>query len=232
MLPLNRFLPVLLACAAPLAASAQAPPSPPAPARPATPVPAATPRVPSLVGKLNLRSPNLGAPGSRVDAATRGDGEEISSLYVLTPETIGLTARAQPALIWYQTKPAPLPFEFALLRPGEAKPVLALHFPDGRRAGFQCIRLAEHGVHLEPHVDYQWVVALIRDPKSRSRDILSSGWIRREEGVGGSQAWYDQLGTVSDRILKNPLDLRLRAQRSALLHSVGLVVPAAADVAP
>jgi hypothetical protein len=167
-----------------------------------------------------------------VDAATRGDGDEISSLYVLTPETVGLTARAQPSLLWYQTKPARLPFEFALLRPGEARPVLTLHLPDGRRAGFQRIRLAEHDVKLEPNVDYQWVVALIRDPKSRSRDILSSGWIRRQEGAAGDEAWYDRLELLSDRILRDPRDLRLRAQRASLLRGVGLIVPAEVDAAP
>jgi hypothetical protein len=231
MFRLKHLLFVVLAGASPVAAQ-QATPSP---AKAATPKPAASPTpasVPSLRGKLNLKSPNLGAPGSRVDAATRGDGDEIASLYVLTPETIGLTARAQPSLFWYQTKPARLPFEFALLRPGQAAPVLALRWPDGLRAGFQRLRLAEHGVSLEPNVDYQWVVALVRDPKSRSRDILSSGWIRRQVDVAPSEAWYDRLETLLDRIAASPRDPRLRAQRSALLRSVGLAIPASVDTAP
>jgi hypothetical protein len=167
-----------------------------------------------------------------VDAATRGDGDAVSSLYVLAPETIGTTRHAQPSLFWFQTKPARLPFEFALLRPGEAKPVLALHWPDGLRSGFQRLRLADHGIALEPNIDYQWVVALVRDPQSRSRDIISSGWIHRISGAAAGEAWYDTLETLADQIAEHPQERRLRAKRADLLRGADLIGPANADTIP
>jgi len=43
--------------------------------------------------------------------APRLVGDDVASLYVISPEDVGLTARAQPTLYWYQTAPAQLPFE-------------------------------------------------------------------------------------------------------------------------
>lgn len=202
---------------------------------PATPIPkpAATPAaVPSLLGKLTFKPVLRGAPAGRVDAASRGDGDEVASLYVLAPAQVGLTTKAQPTLYWYQTRPAEVPCEFALLRENQAEPVLRVAFKDARRAGWQQLSLAAHAVTLEPGVEYQWVVALVRDPGNRSRDIVSSAWVQRVPALAGGRPtpqdyaahgiWYDALEALSEKIAAHPGDQRLQAVRDDFLSQVGL----------
>jgi hypothetical protein len=188
----------------------------------------------SLRGRLNYKPVGPGVPSGRVDAGSRGEGDEIASLYVIAPENIGLSTRSQPTLFWFQTAPAKLPYEITLLRPNDPKPVLRLHGSDGTAGGFHRLNLADHGIHLAPGVDYQWVVALIRDPQSRSRDIVSSGWVRHSASSGaavrpGDAAslaaaglWYDTVAALFAQIDKNPRDAQLAADRRDLLTQVGL----------
>ncbi len=201
-----------------------------------TPVPN-TPSVkkvlPSLRGKLNYKSIGLGAPAGRVDAGSRGDGNEVASLYVLAPEHVGLTTHSQPTLFWFQTAPAKLPFEISILKPNDPTPVLRVRRPVAAASGFQHLDLAAQGVSLAPGVDYQWVVALVRDPQSRSRDIVSSGWIRhvgkkevpRSAGPAAyaeSGIWYDTVSALFDQIAAHPHDAQLAADRRDLFTQVGL----------
>ncbi len=69
--------------------------------------------------------------------------------------------------------------EFALVRENHPKPILTIREPRARGRGFQKIRLADHDCTLEPGVIYRWVIAVVRDPASRSRDIVSSARIQR-----------------------------------------------------
>jgi len=215
-------------------------------AKPATPVPS-TPVVikpggPSLRGKLIYRSLGLGAPDGRVDAGSRGDGDEVASLYVIAPENVGLTIRAQPSVYWYQTAPAQLPFEISILKPNDPTPVMLVRQTGATTRGFHHLDLGEHGVTLAPGTDYQWVVALVRDPQSRSKDIVSSGWIRhtqpsestalRQDAAGYAAAgyWYDTITALFAQIEAHPQDAQLAADRRDLFAQVGLpplpVIPA------
>jgi len=204
------------------------PPGTPAPATP----PAVKPGVPSLRGKLIYKPIGRGAPAGRVDAGSRGDGDEVASLYVLAPEHVGLTTRAQPTLFWFQTAPASLPFEISILIPNDPTPVLHVRRSNATTGGFHHLDLADHGVRLAPGVDYQWVVALVRDPQSRSRDIVSSGWIRYSAPPGSTSSdsaaavragyWYDLMTTLFAQITARPGDAQLAADRRDLLTQVGL----------
>ena len=214
------------------AAHAQQPATPTPTPAPVTPTPV-HPAVPSLKGKLLYKPIGRGAPAGRVDAGSRGDGDEVASLYVLAPEHVGLTTRSQPSLFWFQTAPTRLPFEISLLKPNDPEPVLRVRRTDASAGGFQHLDLVDHGVSLAPGVDYQWVVALIRDPESRSRDIISSGWIRhvdkRDSPHGSSPAhyaaegiWYDAVAELFKKIVARPRDPQLAADRRDLLTQVGL----------
>jgi hypothetical protein len=206
-----------------------------APAQTPTPTPA---KSPSLKGKLPFKPVGMGFPRGRVDAGSRGDGDEITSLYVISPDDLGLSARAQPRLYWFQTKPAELPFEFSILRPNDPKPVLHVKRTGKTTSGFHHLDLAAEGVSLTPGVDYQWVVALVRDPQSRSRDIVSSGWIRhvtREAGkdpasLAAAGLWYDTVSTLFAQIEARPNDPQLSADRRDLFTQVGL--PPLPSIAP
>jgi hypothetical protein len=175
-----------------------------------------------------------GAPAGRVDAGSRGDGNEVASLYVLAPEHVGLTTRAQPSLFWFQTAPARLPFEISILKPNDPTPLLRVRRPDAATSGFQHLDLADQGVSLAPGIDYQWVVALVRDPQSRSRDIVSSGWIRRVAAKDGLERssdpavcasegiWYDAIAALFAKIAAQPSNAQLESDRRDLLTQVGL----------
>lgn len=209
-----------------------APPTPkPQPATP-TPKPAEPAPTPSLRGALTYKPFLRGVPGGRIDAGSRGDGDALASLYVLAPDHVGLTTKPQPTLYWFQTAPAETAFELTLLRPGRPAPLLEVRLENARRAGLRRLRLADHGCTLEPGVEYQWVIALVRDPASRSRDIVSSGWIKRRAPLslaGPSAAeyaahgvWHDALEALCEEIEARPADAHLRAIRADLLVQAGL----------
>ena len=188
------------------------------------------------------KPPLRGSPGGRVGGGTRGASLEAPvSLSVLVPDHVGITLQSQPHLYWFISRKTTHPIEVTITEKDAVKPVLEARLKPLEKAGFQCIRLADHGVHLRRNVPYKWFVAVVTDPDRRSRDILSGGMIEvvspssdlsarlnqtpkakqpfvlAEEGI-----WYDALAGVSDRIDASPKDLSLRKQRAALLNQVGL----------
>jgi hypothetical protein len=188
------------------------------------------------------KPPLRGSPGGRVGGGTRGASLEAPvSLSVLVPDHVGITLQSQPHLYWFISRKTTHPIEVTITEKDAVKPVLEARLKPLEKAGFQCIRLADHGVQLRQNIPYKWFVAVVTDPDRRSRDILSGGMIEvvspssdlsakldqtpkakqpfvlAEEGI-----WYDALAGVSDRIDASPKDLSLRKQRAALLNQVGL----------
>jgi hypothetical protein len=103
---------------------------------------------------------------------------------------------------------------------------------------------------MKQGVHYKWFIALVPDPRHRSKDILAAGgieFIEPPEKIKGelaaasiSQAphiyaeagiWYDAFSSLSTRIEKSPDDPDLRKQRAALLEQIGLSQVARYDVA-
>jgi hypothetical protein len=187
------------------------------------------------------KPPIRGAPGGRIGGATRGVARDVFVLSVLAPDHTGLTAVEQPSLFWYISNPITLPLELTVMDPRRAQPLLETALPAPRQGGIQRVRLADHGVRLEPGVAYRWFIALIADPGRRSRDILSGGAIERAElpdalkvRLATAQAqdkpavyaeggyWYDALGSISDLIDGAPGDLSLQNERQDLLKQIGL----------
>jgi hypothetical protein len=187
------------------------------------------------------KPPRRGSPEVRVGGATRGPGDPLPALHVLTPDHIGLTVQAAPVFQWYLSKPADVRFEFALINDSSIEPLLELDLGRMHSRGIQQLNLAKHGIELQPGITYQWSVALVPDEQARSSDVIASGMIeriaipkgladrlagasRREQVNLYAQAgiWYDSLELLSELITEHPADRVLREQRAALLEQVGL----------
>lgn len=187
------------------------------------------------------KPPNRGAPVVRVSGGTRGKGDNLPSIYVLTPEHMGLTSKAQPVLFWYVSQPLPVRFDFVLISEGGNEPLVETRLKDVESAGIHRISLGDYNVTLEPGVSYQWSVALESDTEARSGDVFASGEIeridppagikKRFEIVSGEELvtqyastglWYDALQELSEQIEADPGNTRLQQVRAALLRQVGL----------
>ena len=212
------------------------------------PEPAGTEKPVGTTGGVGLlptyKPPLRGAPSGRVGGGTRGGpgGPDRSVvLSVLTPDHSGLTTKEQPSLYWFTSQPTSYPIELTVTEDQAVKPLLETRIGSSSQAGIQRIRLADYGVRLRVGVVYRWYIAVVPDPKNRSKDILAGGLIERIEPsensrtrlsqAGAAQApfvyaeegiWYDALSAISDMIDAAPNDSTLRTQRASLLQQVGL----------
>lgn len=183
------------------------------------------------------------APGHRVGGGSRSLDKQGPVVSVLAPDHVGLTAHGQPTLYWFVSEPVTTPteVEVIVMEADGVKPILRATVPPPIGPGIQQLRLADHHVYLMPGAHYEWSVALVLDPKRRSRDIVVSGGIER---VTAEQAadiptnrppspdtvaryakaglWYDTIMSVSDLIAAAPMDQLLRQQRAELLDAAGL----------
>jgi hypothetical protein len=226
--------------------SLQAADSPPKPATPS--VKPADNSAAAPASPVRFRPGSAGAPSVRVTGGSRGSGDSSITLDVLAPDETGLTTQEQPSLLWYQSKPAMAKFELTLLEDNKPRPLLQVKANGNGQAGIQRIKLSDHNVKITPGVEYQWVVALVKDPDNRSSDLVASGVIKRVEAsadLKGKVAaanpaslpgvyaeagiWYDALSTLTDQIEANPADKALRETRADLLRQVGLKAAAEAD---
>ena len=90
-------------------------------------------------------------------------------------------------------------------------------------------------------MEYQWSVALVRDPGQRSQDIVASGTLTYvepsaelkqkltqvdKEALASIYAregyWYDAIESLSELIEAQPQDKRWRELRASLLEQVAL----------
>ena len=131
--------------------------------------------------KIVYKPPLLGTPAVSIDGGSRGSGVSLICLTVLTPDQTAFTVQEQPSLFWYQSDSADVPFELTLLARNTVQPLFQFQLPSAPNAGIQRLNLADHNVKLVPGVEYEWVVALVVDPKNRSKDVVASGWIERVE---------------------------------------------------
>lgn len=192
------------------------------------------------------KPPMRGAPSSRVGGGTRGGATGSVMLTVLAPDHTGWSSKDQPTLYWYVSKPLNTHVELAVIDEVSIKPLLETNVAIPSRAGIQSLRLAEHGVHLRPGVEYQWSVALVTDKEQRSNDVVSSGTITYVEPPADLQKtlaqanpetlpfvyaeagyWYDAMENLSRLIEVRPNNRRFREQRASLLEQV--VLPEAAE---
>ena len=201
---------------------------------------------PPATGIPVYKPPLRGAPGGRVGGGTRGNGHGLPSLSVLAPDHTGLTVDEQPSLFWFLSASTNYPIELTIIEAQSIHPLLEMRVSPPVPPGIQRVRLADYGLRLSPGVPYQWFVALVVDPDSRSKDIVAGGFIERVEVPERARTqlaqddkartphiyaeaglWYDAVTALSDLIDAAPKGLMLRKQRAALLDQVGL--PEAAE---
>ena len=103
------------------------------------------------------------------------------------------------------------------------------------------MRLSDYGIKLIPGERYNWSIALVLDPKRRSKDIIAVGAIERVERADMNPAflaaapttdtfyrfaadglWYDAVMAISELIETSPADMALRKHRVELLDQVDL----------
>jgi hypothetical protein len=181
---------------------------------------------------------NRGAPRARIGGATRG--EESLDIEAVVPDRVGLTLEASPSLYWYALRDISERVDLTLVDAGSAQPILETTLTGPFAKGLQRVDLAQHGVKLEPGVQYQWFVALVRDPARRSKDSVAGGGIERVAAspelearlasaddrdayriLAESGIWYDAVDRLSRRIDTGEV-ASLREERAALLSQVGL----------
>lgn len=204
--------------------------------------------------------PRYNAPtsGTRASARVagginRGNHDESLSVTVIAPDHTGLTTLAQPTLYWYASRPIAGTVELTIQDEQATQPLLESKLKLNNQAGLIPVRLSELGVRLSAEHEYRWSIAIVSDANQRSRDVVTSGFVKRvaagdslrkrlanPSGTDPSGAnpvfalaeeglWYDALAKLSEQIDQAPRDEQLRRQRAALLEQIGLPVIAEFD---
>jgi hypothetical protein len=130
------------------------------------------------------------------------------------------------------------PVELTLTLEKGDSPILEKRLPVPTKAGIQRVCLSDYGVKLIPGERYNWSIALVLDPKRRSKDIIATGAIERVERADINLAaapttdafyrfaanglWYDAVMVISELIETTPADMALRKHRAELLDEVDL----------
>lgn len=191
---------------------------------------------------------NLGRPGNREGAATRGTckfdvTEKDPALTALIPRSnIGLTTTANPTVFWYLPKNNYQVGEMMLYKATETDQTLvdrATFLLEGRPI-VDRFTWANHS--LAPNQDYRWVLSLICDPANPdpSQIVFVEGWIRRvdpsptlqtalakAQGLNRFQVyaqaglWYDALTVLA----KQPISPSVRQEWSKLLSAETVELP-------
>ena len=184
---------------------------------------------------------NLGAPMTRLGGATRGATRSVPRTEALVPEVAGHTLQAQPVLYWYLAGKTDERIDFALIGVDPINPIREITLEGPFEPGIQRIRLADHGVTLQPGLEYQWFVRVIPNPDQRLYDRVAGGGIQRLEpsaelnaklaaaqqgdthyALAEAGIWYDALDSLTMQIEAAPKNENLRTQRAALFDQVGL----------
>jgi hypothetical protein len=186
---------------------------------------------------LVYRPPRRGAPRDRTAGGLRA-GRALPTLLALTPEHLAQTVSEQPSLFWHIDAAAPegARVVFTLIDDAHVEPLVEMELPAPRTAGVQRVRLADCGVTLALEGEYEWSIALVTDPANRSRDVVSTGYMRRVKwpaaldpatptsahAYAALGLWYDALESLGDILQVSPDNAQLIEQRNSLLRQAGL----------
>jgi hypothetical protein len=177
------------------------------------------------------------APQARVGGSIRGADSELS-IAVLAPGQIAVTTQASPALYWFASAPVSNPVELVLIREGGEEPLVEVVLEPPLLAGIHAFQIPAT-TRLENGLTYQWSIAVMPNPDSRSKDIFASALMTRVgepaglSNIKGHQdratwlasngIWYDAITELSNTINdKDDRDPRARSLRAQLLQQVGL----------
>ena len=181
-------------------------------------------------------------PRNLSGAATRGrDAPDAPLVVALAPDHLGLTVNEQPNLYWFLEKDSAIRVDFTLIDEKSVNPLLEITMAGPLRGGVHTVRLADHGLSLEPGRWYEWSVAVVTSGHDPSEDRISRGFITRTQVPAGltreletrgpgeavnvfaeSGLWYDAFTALSVGIETQTEKAPLRRARAALLDQVGL----------
>ena len=151
------------------------------------------------------------------------------------PDRVVFTVQKSPVLYYWISHATSLPVRFALVEQRQIRPRIEITLESPTRPGFWGIRLKDYNIVLEEDVQYRWFVSVIRNPDSRSTDIVAGGVIERVDprlvdyyGHGCDQdsvlqaekagLWIDAFACVNELIETHPKDDSLRGLRERLLR--------------
>ncbi len=230
------------------------PAAPTAPA--ATPVAAASSAPPPKSGKKSpsKSGPRLkyNAPEASVAAGKPAKSAEptgiVPKLQALAPDPVGLTIQEYPVLAWFQQRPVKTPVEVTVTEPNKPEPIMSFRLEQSPKVGVSSVSLEAQNVSIAPGTNYTWTVAIVVDPSDRSKDIKSSGSLKRipppagleqkiakaapsEKAIllAGAGLWYDALSVLNAAILAEQRDSSLRDLRASLLKQGGFLEIGAAE---
>lgn len=183
------------------------------------------------------KPPLRGAPGGRVGGASRSavlHRTPLPTIELLAPsEQAGLTARPDPTLCFFISRPSRWPMQLTISAPMQPAPVLEVTIPSATAAGVYPLPTGRYGVRLQPGIAYTWSVSIVLDPNAWSHNIVASATLeydptlptpppaatplQRISALAGAGLWYDAVAAAVDT---ENLD-RHRAL-DALLQQVGL----------
>jgi len=181
-------------------------------------------------------------PRNLTGAATRGRaGADAPLVLALAPDHLGHTVNAQPNLYWFLESDSAIRVDFTLIDEDSVNPLLEITVAGPLRGGVHAVRLADHGLSLEPGRWYEWSVAVVTGGRDPSEDRISRGFITRVELPAGlsqqleargpeqavnvlaeSGLWYDAIAALSVGIETHQEKRSFQQARAALLDQVGL----------
>jgi hypothetical protein len=181
--------------------------------------------------------PKVGAPDNRVSGATRGPEGEAMQLAALAPPDVGLTAREQPRLYWFNSRPIGGGASITIIDDATNRTVFKATVPGPLPAGINSFPMAGTHGRISDDTAYRWSLTVVLSTQDPSRNPVASGLIERVARpgtVGGGKPpaaglWYDEVDSISQSIRRAPGDRSLRQARSTLLEQAGLTEAAAYD---
>lgn len=157
------------------------------------------------------------------------------------PDHVGLTLQQSPVLYYFVSKATTLATRFTLRNAQTSDVVADVPLSSPTTAGFWPIRFKDHGIVLDPGVDYRWFVR-VQNSDSSAEDLVVGGSIEccpeeliylevprvcnsetvHEYAMNG--IWYDTFACVSELIEAEPNNEKLRRLRERLVRDTGLML--------
>jgi hypothetical protein len=156
--------------------------------------------LPLAAARAQYKPPLRGAPGGRIGGASRSaaaPAAELPSVELLAPaDHAGLTARSEPTLYYFLSRPSRWPMQFTISAPGQAAPVIDVRIPAPPAPGIYPVSLAQYRVRLLPGVDYTWSISVVVDPHAWSHNLVASAAIVSDptQAVTPSGSTVDRAG--------------------------------------
>jgi hypothetical protein len=174
-----------------------------------------------------------------IGAGARGPESSTISIYVWCPEEIGATVRANPPLIWRLNEATDRKVKVTVSDPARHKSWRIWSSTGTVSAGIHVLDTAANGFTLEENVVYKWTVSVINDETDPSKDLYSTGYIRRIPAStpdAATHTFYDAIDSAVTGLEKATaagdaanLDGR-KARLEGLLKKVKLDMPSSPTI--